>query len=173
MNLFQKFKETFFSVFPIMVIVLLLSVTVAPLSLNIIVRFVVGGILVVVGLTFFLLGVDIGILPIGERSGAALTSKKNLALLLSASFLIGVMVTIAEPDVQVLADQIKSLSSNVNKWGLVLGIAVGVGFFITIGLCRTVFSLNLRTVLIISYIAWFSLVFMCPKELQGAAFDAG
>ena len=79
MNLFQKFKETFFSVFPIMAIVLLLSVTVAPLSLNIIVRFIVGGILVVVGLTFFLLGVDIGILPIGERSGAALTSKKNLA----------------------------------------------------------------------------------------------
>ena len=173
MNLFQKFKETFFSVFPIMVIVLLLSFTVAPLSLNIIVRFIVGGILVVVGLTFFLLGVDIGILPIGERSGAALTSKKNLALLLSASFLIGIMVTIAEPDVQVLADQIKSLSSNVNKWGLVLGIAVGVGFFITIGLCRTVFSLNLRTVLIISYIALFSLAFMCPKELQGAAFDAG
>ena len=173
MNLFQKFKETFFSVFPIMVIVLLLSVTVAPLSLNIIVRFIVGGILVVVGLTFFLLGVDIGILPIGERSGAALTSKKNLALLLSASFLIGVMVTIAEPDVQVLADQIKSLSSNVNKWGLVLGIAVGVGFFITIGLCRTVFSLKLRTVLIISYIALFALAFMCPKELQGAAFDAG
>ena len=83
------------------------------------------------------------------------------------------MVTIAEPDVQVLADQIKSLSSNVNKWGLVLGIAVGVGFFITIGLCRTVFSLNLRTVLIISYIVLFSLAFMCPKELQGAAFDAG
>lgn len=173
MNLFQKFKETFFSVFPIMAIVLLLSVTVAPLSLNIIVRFIVGGILVVVGLTFFLLGVDIGILPIGERSGAALTSKKNLALLLSASFLIGVMVTIAEPDVQVLADQIKSLSSNVNKWGLVLGIALGVGFFITIGLCRTVFSLNLRTVLIISYIVLFSLAFVCPKELQGAAFDAG
>ena len=166
MNLFQKFKETFFSVFPIMVIVLLLSVTVAPLSLNIIVRFIVGGILVVVGLTFFLLGVDIGILPIGERSGAALTSKKNLALLLSASFLIGVMVTIAEPDVQVLADQIKSLSSNVNKWGLVLGIALGVCFFITIGLCRTVFSLNLRTVLIISYIVLFSLAFVCPKELQ-------
>ena len=164
MNLFQKFKETFFSVFPIMVIVLLLSVTVAPLSLNIIVRFIVGGILVVVGLTFFLLGVDIGILPIGERSGAALTSKKNLALLLSASFLIGVMVTIAEPDVQVLADQIKSLSSNVNKWGLVLGIALGVGFFITIGLCRTVFSLNLRTVLIISYIVLFSLAFVCPKR---------
>ena len=162
MNLFQKFKETFFSVFPIMAIVLLLSVTVAPLSLNIIVRFIVGGILVVVGLTFFLLGVDIGILPIGERSGAALTSKKNLALLLSASFLIGVMVTIAEPDVQVLADQIKSLSSNVNKWGLVLGIALGVGFFITIGLCRTVFSLNLRTVLIISYIVLFSLAFVCP-----------
>ncbi|MGN0729756.1 DUF1538 domain-containing protein [Treponema sp.] len=173
MDLFQKFKETFFSVFPIMVIVLFLSVTVAPLSLDIVLRFVAGGILVVVGLTFFLLGVDMGILPIGERSGAALTSKKNLALLLSASFLIGVMVTVAEPDVQVLADQIRNLAPSVNKWGLVFGIALGVGFFITIGLCRTVFSLKLRTVLIISYIVLFSLAFMCPKELQGAAFDAG
>jgi hypothetical protein len=107
MNLLQKLRETMFSVFPIMAIVLLLSFTVAPLDANILIRFVAGGILVIVGLTFFLLGVDIGILPVGERIGAALTAKKNLALLLSVSFLIGVIVTIAEPDVQVLADQIK------------------------------------------------------------------
>ncbi len=173
MNLFQKFKETFFSIFPIMVIVLVLAFTIAPLPFNLILRFVVGGIFVIVGLTFFLLGVDIGILPIGERIGAALTSKRNLALLLSASFLIGVMVTIAEPDVQVLADQVQSIASSVNKWALVLGIAIGVGFFITIGLCRTIFSLKLRNVLIIAYIALFVLAFLCPKELQGAAFDAG
>lgn len=173
MNLFQKFKETFLSVFPIMAIVLLLSVTVAPLSLNIILRFVTGGFLVIIGLTFFLLGVDIGILPIGEQIGASLTSRRNLALLLSVSFFIGMIVTIAEPDVQVLADQIKSLSSSVNKWGLVFGISIGVGLFVTIGLCRTVLSLNLRLVLILSYVALFSLAFFCPKELQGAAFDAG
>jgi hypothetical protein len=173
MNLLQKLRETMFSVFPIMAIVLLLSFTVAPLDANILIRFVAGGILVIVGLTFFLLGVDIGILPVGERIGAALTAKKNLALLLSVSFLIGVIVTIAEPDVQVLADQIKSISESVNKWVLVLGIAAGVGLFVTIGLCRTVLSLNLRAVLIISYAVLFALAIFCPAELQGAAFDAG
>ena len=110
MNLLQKFKETLCSVLPIMVIVLLLGMTVAPLGKDLILRFIIGGVLLIFGLTIFLLGVDIGILPIGEQSGAALTSKKNLGLLLSVSFAIGFIVTIAEPDVQVLADQICSVS---------------------------------------------------------------
>lgn len=173
MNLLQKFRETFMSVFPIMLIVVALGLTVAPMSGTLILRFIVGGFLVIIGLTLFLLGVDIGILPIGEKSGAALTGKQNLPLLLSASFLIGVMITIAEPDVQVLADQIKTIAPAVNKWVLVLGIACGVGFFMMIGLCRVVLSLNLHAVLIISYVALFALAFLCPADLQGAAFDAG
>ena len=173
MNLFQKFKETMFSVLPIMAIVLLLGTTVAPLGGELIAKFVTGGVLLIMGLTIFLLGVDIGILPIGERSGAALTAKRNLPLLLCASFVIGIMVTIAEPDVQVLADQIKSVAGGVNKWTLVLMIAVGIGLFVTIGLLRTMLSLKLRYILIISYIIVFALAFACPPEFQGVAFDAG
>ncbi len=168
-----KFKETALSVLPIMAIVLLLSVTVAPLGAMLTARFVLGGALLIVGLTLFLLGVDIGIMPIGERAGAALTSKRNLPLLLGASFLIGVMVTIAEPDVQVLADQIRCMEPSVGKWALVFMIALGVGLFVTIGLCRTVMSLNLKKVLIVSYVILFILAFMCPASLQGASFDAG
>ena len=173
MNLLQKFKETLLSVVPIMAIVLFLGLTFAPLGKDLILRFLVGGVLLILGLTVFLLGVDIGILPIGERSGAALTAKRNLPLLLGVAFLIGVMVTIAEPDVQVLADQIKGVSAGVNKWTLIFMIAFGVGLFVMIGLLRTVLSLSLRWVLIISYILVFVLAFLCPDTFQGVAFDAG
>lgn len=173
MNLFQKFKETLSSVVPIMAVVLVLGLTIAPLGVGLIVRFLIGGVLVILGLTVFLLGVDIGILPIGERSGAALTAKKNLQLLLGVSFVIGVMVTIAEPDVQVLADQIRGVAPSVNKWALIIMIAAGVGLFVMIGLLRTVLSLKLKWVLIIAYALLFTLAFLCPAEFQGVAFDAG
>ena len=173
MNLLQKFKETLCSVLPIMVIVLLLGMTVAPLGKDLILRFIIGGVLLIFGLTIFLLGVDIGILPIGEQSGAALTSKKNLGLLLSVSFAIGFIVTIAEPDVQVLADQICSVSSGINKWILVCMIAVGIGLFVMIGLFRTVTSFPLNVLLIVSYIVVFILAFLCIPELQGVAFEIG
>lgn len=173
MNILKKSKETLCSVAPIMALVLILAFTVVPFTPGLIARFLTGGLMVIAGLTLFLIGIDIGIIPIGERSGAALTSKKNLKLLLSVSFLIGFMITIAEPDVQVLAGQIGNLSANVNKWTLVIMIALGVGFFVTLGLCRTVLSLKLRRVLIISYLFLFALAYFCPDYLQGAAFDAG
>lgn len=173
MNIFQKLKETLSSVLPIMGIVILLGLTVAPLGAIPIVRFLVGGIFVIVGLTIFTWGVDIGILPFGEKCGAALTSKRNLLLLLSSALVIGFMVTIAEPDVQVLADQIGSVDPLVNKWPLVIMIAIGVGFFVMLGLLRTVLNLKLRWVLILCYIGLFALAFLTPANFQGVAFDAG
>ena len=173
MNFLQKFKETVSSVLPIMAIVLLLGLTIVPLGTALIVRFLIGGILLILGLTLFLAGVDIGILPIGERSGAALTAKKSLPLLLIVSFIIGVMVTIAEPDVQVLADQIRGVSPDVNKWLLVFMIALGVGLFVMLGLFRTVTSFPLKIMLWIAYPLVFLIAFLCPKLFQGVAFDAG
>ncbi len=173
MNFYLKFKETVFSVVPVMAIVLLLGVTIAPLSGTMLIQFVEGGILVIIGLTVFLVGVDIGILPIGERSGAALTQKRSLGLLVAAAFLIGFIVTVAEPDVQVLADQVKDLNSSVDKWQLIFMIAGGVGFFVALGILRTVLSIPLQVVLIISYIAVFALAFFTPREFQGVSFDSG
>lgn len=173
MNMAQKFKETLTSVLPIVAIVLVLGMTVAPLGKLVIIRFVAGAVLLIFGLTIFLMGVDIGILPTGQRCGAALTSKRSLPLLLSVAFVIGFMVTIAEPDVQVLANQIKGVSQSVSKWTLILMIAVGVGFFVMLGLLRTIVSFSLRWVLIFSYLILFALAFICPSEFQGVAFDAG
>lgn len=173
MNILQKLKETMASVLPIMGIVLLLGLTIAPLGGMLLLRFIIGGILLILGLTIFLLGVDTGIIPIGERSGAALTAKRNLPLLLVVSFAIGFIVTIAEPDVQVLASQIKGVSSAVNKWVLVCMIAVGIGLFVMIGLLRTVMSFSLKILLIVCYVIVFILAFLCPDAFQGVAFDSG
>ena len=173
MNIFAKFKETAFSVLPVMLVVLALGLTAAPLSFGVMTRFVLGGVLVIFGLTLFLLGVDIGILPIGERSGAALTAKRSLPLLLGAAFLIGFIVTVAEPDVQVLADQVRGIAPSVSKWGLIFMIAVGVGFFVALGILRTVLSIPLNILLALSYIFVFALAFLAPPTFQGVAFDSG
>lgn len=173
MNLISKLKETASSVLPVMMIVLLLSFTVAPLGGILLARFLVGGLLLILGLTFFLLGVDIGIQPIGEQSGAALTSKRSLPLLLSLSLLIGFLVTVAEPDIQVFGDQIHDVFAFVNKGHLVAMIALGVGLFMSFGLFRTIIGMNLKITLLLSYIFIFLLAFLCPSAMRGVAFDSG
>lgn len=173
MNFYLKLKETVFSVAPIMLLVFLLGVTIAPLGFHLLVQFMLGGVMVIIGLAVFLLGVDIGILPIGERSGAELTSKRNLPLLLAAAFFIGFIVTIAEPDIQVLADQVRRIEASVSKWGLIFAIAAGVGLFVALGILRIILSIPLRVILIISYVLVFGLAFFAPQTLQGVAFDSG
>lgn len=173
MNVISKFKETVTSVLPVMIIVLVLGLTVAPIGSALIIQFVAGGVLLIAGLTIFLVGVDIGIQPIGERIGAAITSKRNLFLLLSISFVIGFFVTVAEPDIQVFGDQIHSIFNAVNKMHLVYMIASGVGLFIMIGLLRTVLKLPLKIVLVFFYILLFVLSYFSPSSFWGIAFDSG
>ena len=173
MNIVEKGKETLISVVPIVLIVILLGTTVAPLGASMIGEFLFGSVLLILGLTLFLLGVDLGILPIGEAAGAALVKKRNLALLLSVAFVTGFLVTAAEPDVQVLADQVRSVSPVVNKTHLVLMISAGIGFFIMLGLLRTVLSLPLNIMLVVSYIAVFVMAYFTPSSFLAVAFDSG
>ena len=173
MNIFAKFKETAVSVIPIMLIVLVLGLTVVPLEKLLLVRFVFGGLLLIVGLTIFLLGVDLGIQPMGERCGAELTKKRSLPLLLIVAFIIGFIVTAAEPDIQVFGDQVKGVFPFVNKTAITFVIAAGVGLFIMVGLLRTVLNLSLKITLVISYAVLFALSIFSPESFIGIAFDSG
>ena len=173
MDIVQKFRETAFSVLPVMVIVFVLGVTAAPIGMNLMLRFLIGGVLLITGLTVFLIGVDIGILPLGEQCGSELTKKRNLSLLLVSSFFMGFLVTSAEPDIQVLADQVRSVFPLVNKRLLVMMISAGVGLFIMAGLLRTVLHFSLKIILAFSYIAVFILAFLGPQSFVGIGFDSG
>ena len=173
MDIAKKFKETVSSVLPVMVIVIVLGFTVAPLGIDLLLRFCVGGVLLIIGLTIFLIGLDIGILPLGQQCGSELTKKRNLPLLLFSAFVIGFLVTASEPDIQVLAIQVKSVFPLVSTRFFIIMIAVGVALFIMIGLLRTVLNLSLKIILALSYILIFLLAFVCSRSFSGIAFDSG
>ena len=158
MNILAKFKETAVSVLPVMAIVLLLGFTIVPLDKYLLARFVVGGLLLIIGLTIFLLGVDLGIQPMGERCGAELTKKRSLTLLLIVAFIIGFIVTAAEPDIQVFGDQVRSLFPFVKKISITFVIAGGVGLFIMLGLLRTVLNLSIKWTFFIAYALLFAVL---------------
>ena len=173
MNILHKFKETAVSVLPVMAIVFLLGFTIVPLEPSLLLKFFISGILLIVGLTIFLLGVDLGIQPMGERSGAELTKRKDLSFLLVIAFVIGFIVTIAEPDIQVFADQVKEVFPSVGKVTFTCIIAGGVGLFIMLGLLRTVTNLSLKWTLFISYTILFVLIFFAQDSFTAIAFDSG
>ncbi|MDR1832007.1 MAG: DUF1538 domain-containing protein [Fusobacteriaceae bacterium] len=173
MNLTEKIKETIYSVIPIMGIVLVLGVTITPLGNALLLQFLVGGALLILGLSLFLLGADLCIRPMGELIGTILTRKRNLKFLLALSFLTGVLVTVAEPDVIVLADQLVSFNKAVVKSALILAIAVGVGAFMVIGLLRTVLGKSYKALLFILYAGLLTLAFLTPADFLSVGFDAG
>lgn len=173
MNILAKMKETAVSVLPVMAIVLFLGFTFVPLDKYLLARFVVGGLLLIIGLTIFLLGVDLGIQPMGERCGAELTKKRSLSLLLTVAFIIGFIVTAAEPDIQVFGDQVRSIFPFVNKIAITFVIAGGVGLFIMIGLLRTVLNLSIKWTFFIAYLILFAISFFSPESFIGIAFDSG
>ena len=173
MNILAKMKETAVSVLPVMAIVLFLGFTFVPLDKYLLARFLVGGLLLIIGLTIFLLGVDLGIQPMGERCGAELTKKRSLRLLLIVAFIIGFIVTAAEPDIQVFGDQVRSIFPFVNKLSITFVIAGGVGLFIMLGLLRTVLNLSIKWTFFISYLVLFGISFFSPGSFIGIAFDSG
>jgi len=173
MDLLTKLKETVVSVLPVMVIVLLLGFTIVPIDKIIIYRFIIGGLLLILGLTIFLQGVNLGIQPMGERSGAELTQKRNLLLLLTVSFLIGFIVTIAEPDIQVFGSQVQAIFTFINKNLLTVIIGLGVGLFVMLGLLRSVLNISIKISLLICYVLLFAVAFLVPDAFTGIAFDSG
>ncbi|MCC8179710.1 MAG: DUF1538 domain-containing protein, partial [Planctomycetes bacterium] len=172
-NLAAKIKESAVSVVPIMAIVVLLHLTIAPLPQGQLAQFIVGGILLILGLSIFLIGADIGMVQFGQRVGSALTNKRNLALILVASFVIGFAITIAEPDVQVLAAQVISVAPEINRDTLLYMIAIGVGLFLVVAMIRVVLQLSLPMLLLIFYALVFFVCSFSEPAFVSIAFDAG
>jgi len=164
-----KLKEALASVVPVALIVLTLSFTVAPLPAGTLLAFIVGTVLLIVGMGLFSLGAEIAMTPMGEYAGSKLTKKRNLKLLVTASFILGVIITIAEPDLTVLATQIPSIPNPV----LIGAVSIGVGVFLVVSILRVVFQINLRWLLIGCYAVVFILSIFAPSDFIAVAFDSG
>ena len=165
----EKLKEALQAVLPIIGLVLLLSFTIAPISPSILLCFLIGGILLIAGIVFFTLGAELAMSPMGERVGTAMTQSKKLWVVVALSFLLGFIITVSEPDLQVLAQQVPA----VPNLTLILAVACGVGVFLVVALLRMLFSIALPPFLVCFYAVIFILAFFVPKEFLSVAFDSG
>ncbi len=165
----EKFKEALTAVLPIIAIVLVLSFTIAPITPSILLCFLMGALLVMAGMMFFTLGAEMSMTPMGEKVGAKMTQSKKVWLIIVLSFVLGMIITISEPDLQVLASQVPS----VPNMTLILAVAVGVGVFLVIAMLRMLFGIALRNLLVFFYIIVFALVFFVPSDFRAVAFDSG
>ena len=126
-----------------------MSILLVPLELGTMVMFLTGAVLLVVGMGFFQLGAEMSMTPLGEGVGVQIAKIRFLAVILLIGFVMGAVITISEPDLQVLAEQVPSIPNHV----LVLTVAVGVGFFLAVAILRILFRVDLSTILIVLYLA--------------------
>ena len=149
--LFAKLKESVISVLPVTAIVLILM-PIFGFEVREIVTFAVCAVFLILGISLFNLGADLAMTPMGEHVGTGLTKSKKLTILLSVCFILGVLVTIAEPDLTVLAKQI----SENNIWIIIIPVGIGVGLFLVIAVAKIVFHINLSALLMFFYLMMFA-----------------
>ena len=165
----EKIAESLSAVLPITVIVVALCITVTPMPLAPLTLFLAGACLLIIGMGFFTLGADMAMMPIGEHVGSRMAKFKKLGIIALLCFFIGAIITIAEPDLKVLAHQMPSVPDMV----LILSVACGVGAFLALSFLRTLFGWNLSTMLMAGYAVVFLLTLFVPQEFLAVAFDSG
>lgn len=166
----QKIKEAFSSVLPIAVIVIILSFTVAPVDSGLMLAFLLGVVFTVVGMGLFTLGADTAMTPIGEYVGMSVVKTKKMWIILPVFFIMGLLITVSEPDLQVLAGQLKE---SINNTVLIVTVGAGVGFFLVVAFLRMVFKIKLKYMLVVLYVAVFIMSFFVPENFIPLAFDSG
>ena len=174
-ELWAKIKEALVSALPITMIVYLMSLLPwFDFSTTELITFTVGAVLLILGIGMFSLGADIAMTPMGSHVGAGLSRQKKLGLLLSVCVVLGMLITIAEPDLQVLAKQVASV---MNGTVLIYVVGIGVGLFLIFAILRIVFKKRLSNLLMLFYMLLFALALMLAVnenlDLLPMAFDSG
>ena len=165
----EKLLEALKAVLPIVGIVLALCFSVAPISGSILLCFLLGAAMIIVGVMFFTLGAEASMTPMGERVGAAVTRSRSLPVIIGMGFLLGFLITISEPDLQVLAGQVPA----VPNMTLILSVAAGVGVFLVLALLRMLLGVPLAPMLVFFYAVVFGLALFVPPDFLAVAFDSG
>ena len=168
-QLMEKIRESLASVLPITAIVLLLSISIVPLTPGTLVLFLFGALLLIAGVGVFTLGVDMSMTPMGSGIGVYMSKAKHPALPLLAAFVLGVLITVAEPDLAVLAQQVPAIPTR----GLIFTVAAGVGLFLTLALLRMQMKIPLSYMLVGFYLLAFILAAFAPKDFIPISFDSG
>lgn len=165
----EKTLESLAAVLPITFIVLALSVFVVPMNVGTVAMFFVGAVMLIVGMGMFQLGAEMSMSPLGEGIGVQVAKSKFRSLAALIAFLMGFLITIAEPDLQVLSNQVPAIPNLT----LILTVAVGVGIFLALAVLRIAFKIDLSILLMILYLGILILFCFVPGEFLAVAFDSG
>lgn len=171
--LIEKLKEVLLAVLPITFIVLILHFTISPLELDLIIKFLLGALLIILGLSIFLFGVDLGISPIGSLMGGALAKSNKVWIIGIAGLILGFFISIAEPDLHILAGQVDLITSGVvSKLSIVVIVSIGIAVMLTLGLLRIVYNVPLYKMLTVVYFIIFVFSLFTSSEFLAISFDA-
>jgi hypothetical protein len=169
----EKFKEILFSVLPVTTIVLILNFTLTPLDFTLIIRFIIGALVIILGLTIFLIGVDIGITPLGNLVGSVLVKTNKLWIVITAGLILGFFISIAEPGLLVLANQIDLVTTGgISSISILLVVSLGLAVMLAFGLVRIVYNIPLYKILTILYAITLFLALFTSSEFLAISFDA-
>ena len=174
-SLREKLKESLISVVPVSLLVFLLSVTPwVDISRHELGIFALAALLLILGISLFNLGADMAMTPMGQYIGEGLTKSRKLGILLSICFVMGLLITVAEPDLSVLAGQVSAV---MNSTVLILTVGVGVGLFLVMAVLKIVFHSDLTSILMFFYLFLFSVAALLIESGKGAflplSFDSG
>lgn len=170
----ETVSEVVQAILPVALIVILLQFTIIWIPMEDFMQFLIGVVMVSAGLIFFLLGVHIGLLPIGELIGSALPRFGKVWIVVLISFLLGFVVTVAEPDVRVLANYVYSVSDGVlNRLILIYTVALGLALFLAMAILRIIYNIPIKYLLIGGYSLIFILAWFVPESFVSISFDAG
>lgn len=171
--IWSKLREVIIAVLPITFIVLILHFTLTPMDSNLIFPFLIGAGLIIIGLAIFLLGVEVSITPIGEELGKTIAKSNKLWIVIIAGFILGFIISIAEPDLHILAGQVETVTSGaMTKLALVVIVSIGIAVLLAVGLVRIVYNFPLYKLLTILYgLVLLFAIFVTP-EFLAIAFDA-
>ena len=165
----DKLKEAVASVMPIVLIVALLSTFWVPLQTDLMLAYLIGSLFLILGMALFTVGSEISMTQIGTHIGAALTKSRKPALILIVSFLLGAAITVSEPDLQVLAENVPSINTTV----LIAVVAIGVGAFLALSMARILYNIPLKWLLVGFYGLIFLLALLADRNFIAVAFDSG
>jgi len=169
----EKFREVVMSVFPVVVITLILSVTVVPLEPVVLTRFLIGALFIVIGLSIFLFGAEIGVAAIGNHMGSAIASSNNLWVVGIAGLVLGFLISICELDLHILAGQVNKVTSGaLSKASLVVAVSVGIAVLLAVGFLRIIKNVALKWVYFACYLFIFILALNSSPEFVAIAFDS-
>ncbi len=171
--LVNKFKEVALSVIPITLLVVVLSMTLIPLESDVFIRFLIGAVFVIMGLALFLFGAELGVGPIGNLMGHDVAESNSSTYVAILGFILGFLISIAEPDLQILAKEVTSASGGVITSAMILiFVSVGVGLMVSVGLLRILYSKPLNRVFSLFYLFVLVLGISISEEFLAISVDA-